>query len=225
MIEDKMIPSRTQSRTLVLVCIFFVTFACLHSCRRGGRAEADKSTFTILYGWGEWDYGFYTGGTTNASFWAPRIGRDRSGAWVLRNYSRVFQRLEGLEPDTEYGLSFFVYHPYVAGDVGRFDVIGRMVEGTPDPAYVYRDLTVTQDDAWEQVVVRARTDLEGRLYVGIEVGLSDADWLAVDDLMVWADPDGPYTPVERDCGAPNCDLGLSHHLPYLGRRHLGRILE
>jgi hypothetical protein len=167
---------------------------------------AYNGCFDSANGWGEWDYGFYPGGTTNASFWAPRIGRDRSGAWVLRKHSRVFQRLEGLEPDTEYGLSFYVYHPYVPGDVGRFDVIGRVVDGVPDLDYVYQNLTLAQDDAWEQVAVRARTDPQGQLYIGIELGLSDADWLALDDLMVWADPDGIVEPRGGDCGAPNCDL-------------------
>lgn len=38
------------------------------------------------------------------------------------------------------------------------------------------------------------------------MGLSDADWLAIDDLTVWADPDGLIDPREGDCGAPNCDL-------------------
>jgi hypothetical protein len=167
---------------------------------------AYNGCFDSANGWGEWDYGYYPSSVSNASFWAHGFGRNRDGAWILRKYSRVFQRLEGLEPDTEYGLSFYAYHPYVAGDYARLDVIGRMVDGVPDSNYLYSNVTLAQDDDWEQVSVRARTDAQGTLYVGIEVGISDADWLAIDDLMIWADPDEAIDPVEGDCGSASCDL-------------------
>ncbi len=50
-----MIPSRTQRRALVLTCICLALVG-LHCCQSSDRSQADKSTFTILYGWGEWGF-------------------------------------------------------------------------------------------------------------------------------------------------------------------------
>jgi hypothetical protein len=170
---------------------------------------AYNGCFDSANGWGEWSYSFPSG-TANASFWAPRIGHDRPGAWVLHGYAQVFQWLEGLEPDTEYGLSFYVYHPYKAGDKRNFKLIGRLIDGQPDLNYVYK-LSLAQDDVWEHVSVRARTDAQGRLYAAVQAGNGNAAWLAIDDLMVWAEPDQGIAPLEGDCGTTSCDL--LHHGP------------
>jgi hypothetical protein len=170
---------------------------------------AYNGCFDSANGWGEWSYSFPSG-SANASFWAPRIGHERPGAWVLHGYAQVFQWLEGLEPDTEYGLSFYVYHPFKTGDKRSFKVIGRLIDGQPDLSYVYK-LSLAQDDAWEHVSVRARTDAQGRLYAAVQAGNGNAAWLAIDDLMVWAEPDQGIAPLEGDCGTSSCDL--LHHGP------------
>ncbi len=56
MIEDKIISSRTLRRALILTCIC-LALAGLHCCQSSDRAQADKSTFTILYGGVEWVLG------------------------------------------------------------------------------------------------------------------------------------------------------------------------